>query len=79
MSLLSCFVFEEKAEDTGRLREELAGPLRQMQDMARKIAKACIECKMQLDEEEYVQVIISLMWMLFVRIVRVSFLLFFCF
>ena len=31
VSLLSCFVFEEKAEDKGKLREELAGPLRQMQ------------------------------------------------
>lgn len=55
VSLLSCFVFEEKAEDKGKLREELAAPLRQMQDTARRIAKVCVECKIALDEEEYVQ------------------------
>ncbi len=66
---MSCFVFEEKAEDKGKLREELAQPLRQMQvdahvavclihfqDSARRIAKVCIESKITLDEEEYVQV-----------------------
>ncbi|XP_072023609.1 exosome RNA helicase MTR4-like [Amphiura filiformis] len=54
VALLSCFVFEEKTKTQPRLREELAGPLRQMQDSARRIAKVSTEAKMELDEEDYV-------------------------
>ncbi len=54
-ALLSCFVFEEKSEEGGKLKEELAGPLRMMQDLARRIAKVSIDSKLQMDEEEYVQ------------------------
>ncbi len=54
VALLSCFVFQEKSEDTAKLKEELAGPLRAMQDAARRIAKVSIECKLAVNEEEYV-------------------------
>ena len=54
-ALLSCLIFQEKGE-MPKLTEELAGPLRQMQECARRIAKVSIECKLELDEEEYVQV-----------------------
>ncbi|KAH8828403.1 rRNA-processing arch domain-containing protein [Flagelloscypha sp. PMI_526] len=54
-ALLSCFVFEEKSEQPTKLKEELAGPLRIMQDFARRIAKVSIESKMTLNEDEYVQ------------------------
>ncbi|KAF9096494.1 ATP-dependent RNA helicase mtr4 [Mortierella sp. AD031] len=54
VALLSCFVFQEKSESIPALREELATPLRLMQEAARKIAKTSQECKLALDEEEYV-------------------------
>lgn len=53
VALLSCFVFDEKVDQAARLQEELAGPLRLMQETARRIAKVSIECKMNLDEEAY--------------------------
>jgi ATP-dependent RNA helicase DOB1 len=55
VALLSCFVFQEKTEAGTSLREELATPLRLMQEAARKIAKVSQDCKLTLDEEEYVQ------------------------
>ncbi|KAH9975267.1 rRNA-processing arch domain-containing protein [Lactifluus volemus] len=53
--LLSCFVFTEKSEHQTKLKEELAAPLRIMQEIARRIAKVCKESKLQIVEEEYVQ------------------------
>lgn len=38
-----------------KLKEELAAPLRVMQEMARRIAKVSQESKLPLVEEEYVQ------------------------
>ena len=38
-----------------KLKEELASPLRVLQEMARRIAKVAKECKMPINEEEYVQ------------------------
>jgi ATP-dependent RNA helicase DOB1 len=55
-TVLSCLIFQEKGE-MPKLAEELAAPLRVMQESARRIAKVSIECKLELDEEEYVQVI----------------------
>ncbi|CAE6411975.1 unnamed protein product [Rhizoctonia solani] len=54
-ALLSCFVFTEKSEQATKLKEELAGPLRTLQEIARRIAKVSKESKMPIDEEEYVQ------------------------
>ncbi|EGN94357.1 hypothetical protein SERLA73DRAFT_62726 [Serpula lacrymans var. lacrymans S7.3] len=51
--LLSCFVFTEKAFT--KLTEELASPLRVMQEIARRIAKVSQESKLPLVEDEYVQ------------------------
>lgn len=55
--LLSCFVFSEKSERTTRLKEEVAGALRVMQEMARRIMGVSKECKLVgvPDEDEYVQ------------------------
>ncbi|GAA6016081.1 hypothetical protein JCM11491_000662 [Sporobolomyces phaffii] len=53
-ALLSCFVFDEKSEQTSKLKEELSGPLRIMQEAARRIAKIAIESKLPLVEDEYV-------------------------
>ncbi|EUC60510.1 ATP-dependent RNA helicase (dob1), putative [Rhizoctonia solani AG-3 Rhs1AP] len=54
-ALLSCFVFTEKSEQSTKLKEELAGPLRTLQEIARRIAKVAKESKMPVDEDEYVQ------------------------
>jgi ATP-dependent RNA helicase DOB1 len=54
-ALCSCFVFDEKSEKLPRLREELAGPLRRMQEFARNIAKVSKESKLEISEDEYVQ------------------------
>ncbi|XP_032241598.2 exosome RNA helicase MTR4 [Nematostella vectensis] len=55
VALLSCFICEERSDEMPKLREELAGPLRQMQESARRIAKVSQEAKMELDVEEYVE------------------------
>ena len=54
VALLSCFVFDEKVDQRARMQQELSAPLRMMQDMARKIAKVAKECKIDIDEDEYV-------------------------
>ncbi|XP_070563794.1 exosome RNA helicase MTR4-like [Ptychodera flava] len=54
VALLSCFVFQEKANEMPKLTEELSGPLRQMQESARRIAKVSDEAKLDIDEEDYV-------------------------
>ena len=38
-----------------KLTGELSGPLRTMQDMAKRIATVSKECKIEIDEELYVQ------------------------
>ncbi|KAF8634053.1 hypothetical protein AX17_004317 [Amanita inopinata Kibby_2008] len=53
-ALLSCFVFSEKSEQTTKLKEELAAPLRVMQEFARRIAKVTKESKLSIDEDDYV-------------------------
>ncbi|BFZ16903.1 hypothetical protein BsWGS_19942 [Bradybaena similaris] len=53
-ALISCFVFQEKASEMPKLGEELAGPLKIMQDTARRIARISREAKLELDEEAYV-------------------------
>ena len=53
-AVLSCFIFEEKA-DAPTLKDELAKPFREIQAQARIIAKISQESKLQLNEEEYVQ------------------------
>ncbi|KAL3115979.1 hypothetical protein niasHT_007279 [Heterodera trifolii] len=53
-ALLSCFVFQERAP-IGKLSDSLSEHLRTMQGMAKKIAKISIECKLELDEEKYVE------------------------
>ncbi|KAJ7386581.1 Exosome RNA helicase MTR4 [Desmophyllum pertusum] len=55
VALLSCFVFEEKSDELPKLTEELAGPLRQMQESARRIGKVSEEAKLEIDVETYVE------------------------
>lgn len=55
VALISCFVCDEKATEMPKSTEELSGPLRQMQDLARRIAKVSTEVNLQLDENTYVE------------------------
>ncbi|CAH0555487.1 unnamed protein product [Brassicogethes aeneus] len=54
-ALLSTFVCDEKSQEAPRLTDELSGPLRQMQDLARRIAKVSTEARLPLDEDLYVE------------------------
>lgn len=54
-AILSCLVCDEKSSETSKLVDELGTPLRQMQDLARRIAKVSIESNIELDEENYVE------------------------
>ncbi|KAI9729848.1 MAG: ATP-dependent RNA helicase mtr4 [Cirrosporium novae-zelandiae] len=60
-AVLTCFVFEEKADSSKPLREELAKPFREIQAQARIIAKVSMESKLPVNEDEYVQ---SFKWQL---------------
>lgn len=53
-ALLSCFVFQEKANEMPKLPTELSEPLRRLQETARRVARVSIESKIELDEERYV-------------------------
>jgi len=53
-ALLSCFVFQEKSEQPLKLTEDLAAPLRKLQEIARRIAKVAQESKLPVVEDEYV-------------------------
>ncbi|KAL8871178.1 MAG: hypothetical protein Q9174_002936 [Haloplaca sp. 1 TL-2023] len=53
-AVLSCFIFEEKAEAPA-LKEELAKPFRELQAKARMIAKVSQESKLPVNEDEYLQ------------------------
>lgn len=44
-----------QAESVPKLTEELSGPLKMMQDSARRISRVATEAKLDLDEEMYVE------------------------
>ena len=56
VALCSCFVYGERASDeAGKgLEEELATPLRMLQETARRIGKLKLDAKLPIDEDEYV-------------------------
>ncbi|TYG65487.1 hypothetical protein ES288_D06G189500v1 [Gossypium darwinii] len=54
VSLLSCFVWQEKLQDAAKPRYELELLFTQLQDTARRIAKVQLECKVQIDVESFV-------------------------
>ena len=53
-AVLSIFIFDEKVQ-TVSLKEELQKPFREVQSKARVIAKVSQECKLAVNEDEYVQ------------------------
>ncbi|KAL6501313.1 Exosome RNA helicase MTR4 [Orobanche hederae] len=54
ISLLSCFVWQEKLQEAQKPRDELELLFAQLQDTARKVAKVQLECKVQIDVENFV-------------------------
>jgi len=60
-SVLSVFIFEEKSNDTPQLKEDLQKAFAEVQRQARIVAKVSSECKLQVNEEEYLQ---SFKWQL---------------
>ncbi|KAL3515766.1 hypothetical protein ACH5RR_022668 [Cinchona calisaya] len=54
ISLLSCFVWQEKLQDAQKPRDELELLFIQLQDTARRVAKVQLECKVQIDVENFV-------------------------
>lgn len=54
VALASCLVPVDKSMEEVSLTRKLAGPLQQLQDTARHIVEVSRECKLELDEEEYV-------------------------
>jgi ATP-dependent RNA helicase DOB1 len=54
-ALFSCFVFQERSNEMPKLTDALSGPLRILQETARRIAKVSIEAKLELDENTYVE------------------------
>ncbi|XP_009590222.1 DExH-box ATP-dependent RNA helicase DExH9-like isoform X1 [Nicotiana tomentosiformis] len=54
VTLLSCFVWQEKLQDTQKPREELELLFAQLQDTARRVAKVQLESKVQIDVENFV-------------------------
>lgn len=60
-SVLSCFVFEEKAKEDKPPRDVLSKPLKEIQQQAKTIAKVSMESKLPVNEAEYVQ---SFKWQL---------------
>ncbi|XP_045833561.1 DExH-box ATP-dependent RNA helicase DExH9 isoform X2 [Trifolium pratense] len=55
ISLLSCFVWQEKINDAPKPREELDLLYSQLQDTARRVAQLQLECKVQIDVETFVK------------------------
>ncbi|KAH6779236.1 RNA helicase [Perilla frutescens var. hirtella] len=54
-ALASCFIPGDKSGEQIHLRAELAKPLQQLQDSARRIAEIQRECKLEINVDEYVE------------------------
>ena len=57
MALLSCLIFDERIKDddpTQGLKSYLSNPFFKLKECARTVAKAMISCKIEIDEEEFV-------------------------
>ncbi|KAG7201588.1 hypothetical protein KM043_004332 [Ampulex compressa] len=55
VALISCFVCDDKSHEIPKTTKELRGPLTQMQDLAKRIAKVSTEAHLELDEYAYVE------------------------
>lgn len=59
VAVLSCLTFDERNKDDGDpaegLKSYLSSPFYKLQECARTVAKASIACKIELDEDEFVE------------------------
>jgi ATP-dependent RNA helicase DOB1 len=56
VALLSCFVHKEGSKDgQPKMKQDMQGPHRLLQEAARHVAVVFSEAKLEVDEEEYVQ------------------------
>jgi ATP-dependent RNA helicase DOB1 len=55
VALVSCLVWREKSRNTPKLSEETAEVFSRLKDVARKVGKQMMECRMSVDVEEYVE------------------------
>ncbi|KAK1266748.1 hypothetical protein QJS04_geneDACA015568 [Acorus gramineus] len=55
VALLSCFVWQEKLQNAQKPREELDLLFSQLQETARRVAKVQLECKVQIDVDNFVK------------------------
>ena len=59
VAVLSCLTFDERNKDEGDpaegLKSYLSGPFYKLQECARTVAKASIACKIELDEDEFIE------------------------
>lgn len=53
-AMLSCFVFQEKGDDKAKLPEALSAPCQTLQETARRVAEVEVECKKEVNVDEYV-------------------------
>ncbi|MCE3050349.1 Helix-loop-helix protein 2 [Datura stramonium] len=53
-ALASCFIPGDRSAEKIQARDELAKPLQQLQDSARRIAEIQHECKLEINVDEYV-------------------------
>ena len=54
LAACSCFVCQEKMDPSQKVPDELKSVLASVQEAARRVAKTSIECRMEINEEEYV-------------------------
>lgn len=57
VALLSCLIFDEKSNDDDPaqgLKSHLSGPYYKLIELARSVAKVAISCKIELNEDEFV-------------------------
>jgi len=55
VALLSCFVHKEPSKDKPKIQADLQDSFTQLQAIARNIAKVCIDAKLTMEEEEYIE------------------------
>ena len=59
VAVLSCLTFDERNKDEGDpaegLKSYLSSPFYKLQECARTVAKASIACKIELDEDEFIE------------------------
>lgn len=54
LAACSCFVCQDKMDESQKIPDDLQAVFASVQEAARRVAKTSIECRMEINEEEYV-------------------------